>query len=123
MSFWVDALVKGTALLIVIFGLAAVSGRWSAATRHLLWCFGLGGLLALPVLSSVTPWHLPVLPPVEGVTVEDLVVPDRVLQIGVPPVRIDLLTSVPGSRSTRPGRATWWWRLRARASPFSAAPT
>jgi HEAT repeat protein/beta-lactamase regulating signal transducer with metallopeptidase domain len=66
MSFWVDALVKGTALMIVIFGLAAVSGRWSAATRHLLWCFGLVGLLVLPVLSSVTPWHLRVLPPVEG---------------------------------------------------------
>jgi HEAT repeat protein/beta-lactamase regulating signal transducer with metallopeptidase domain len=66
MSFWVDALVRGTALLIVIFGLAAVSGRWSAATRHLLWCFGLVGLLILPALSSVTPWHLRVLPPVEG---------------------------------------------------------
>ena len=85
MSFWVDALVKGTALLIVIFGLAAVSGRWSAATRHLLWCFGLGGLLALPVLSSVTPWHLPVLPPVEGVTVEDrfpTVAPEAVSERG-----------------------------------------
>ena len=72
MSFWVDALVKGTALLIVIFGLAAVSGRWSAATRHLLWCFGLMGLLILPVLSSVTPWHLAVLPPVEGAAIVEI---------------------------------------------------
>jgi HEAT repeat protein/beta-lactamase regulating signal transducer with metallopeptidase domain len=69
MSFVLDALVKGTALLIVIFGLAAVSGRWSAATRHLLWCFGLLGLLVMPALSSVMPWRLPVLPPVEGVAV------------------------------------------------------
>ncbi|MGH7588407.1 MAG: HEAT repeat domain-containing protein, partial [Gemmatimonadota bacterium] len=72
MSFWVDALVKGTALLIVIFGLAAVSGRWSAATRHLLWCFGLVGLLILPALSSVTPWHLRVLPPVEGAGIGEI---------------------------------------------------
>ncbi|HKY60740.1 MAG TPA: HEAT repeat domain-containing protein [Gemmatimonadota bacterium] len=72
MSFWLDALVKGTALLIVIFGLAAVSGRWSAATRHLLWCFGLVGLLILPALSSVTPWHLPVLPPVEGAAIGEI---------------------------------------------------
>ena len=72
MSFWVDALVKGTALLIVIFGLAAVSGRWSAATRHQLWCFGLVGLLILPALSSVTPWHLRVLPPVEGVALGEI---------------------------------------------------
>jgi HEAT repeat protein/beta-lactamase regulating signal transducer with metallopeptidase domain len=73
MSFWVDALVKGTALLIVIFGLAAVSGRWSAATRHLLWCFGLVGLLILPALSSLTPWHLRVLPPVEGAAIGEIV--------------------------------------------------
>ena len=72
MSFWVDALVKGTALLIVIFGLAAVSGRWSAATRHLLWCFGLVGLLVLPALSSLTPWRLRVLPPVEGAAIGEI---------------------------------------------------
>lgn len=72
MPFWVDALVKGTALLIVIFGLAAVSGRWSAATRHLLWCFGLVGLLILPALSSLTPWRLRVLPPVEGAAIGEI---------------------------------------------------
>ncbi|MGH7563179.1 MAG: M56 family metallopeptidase, partial [Gemmatimonadota bacterium] len=69
MPFWVDALVKGTTLLIVIFGLAAVLKSSSAATRHLLWCFGLLGLLALPALSSVMPWRLPVLPPVDGAAV------------------------------------------------------
>lgn len=92
MSFWLDALVKGTALLIVIFGLAAVSGRWSAATRHLLWCFGLVGLLALPVLSSVTPWHLRVLPPAEGAATAEILptaapeaVPDRTAAGGEEP--------------------------------------
>ncbi len=72
MSFWVDAFVKGTALLIVIFGLAAVAGRWSAATRHLLWCFGLVGLLVLPAVSSLIPWHLRVLPPVEGAAIGEI---------------------------------------------------
>lgn len=72
MPFWVDALAKGTALLIVIFGLAAVSGRWSAASRHLLWCFGLVGLLVLPALSSLTPWRLRVLPPVEGAAIGEI---------------------------------------------------
>ena len=92
MSFWVDALVKGTALLIVIFGLAAVSRRWSAATRHLLWCFGLVGLLVLPVLSSVIPWHLRVLPPVEGAAIGEILptaapeaAPDRTADSGERP--------------------------------------
>ncbi|MGH7549485.1 MAG: M56 family metallopeptidase [Gemmatimonadota bacterium] len=71
MPFWVDALVKGTTLLVMIFGLAAVLKSSSAATRHLLWCFGLLGLLTLPALSSVMPWHLPVLPPVDGAVVEE----------------------------------------------------
>jgi len=31
-----------------------------------------------------------------GITVEDLIHPDRVVQIGVPPVRVDLLTSLSG---------------------------
>ncbi|MGH7403848.1 MAG: M56 family metallopeptidase, partial [Candidatus Rokuibacteriota bacterium] len=64
-----DALVKATTLLVVIFGLAALAKKSSAATRHLLWCFGLLGLLALPALSRIMPWHLPVLPPVEGAAV------------------------------------------------------
>lgn len=37
--------------------------RATAATRHLLWCVALGGLLALPLLSSaLNVWQVPVLP-------------------------------------------------------------
>ncbi len=71
MPFWLDALVKGTTLVVVIFGLAAVLKSSSAATRHLLWCFGLLGLLALPALSTIMPWRLPVLPAVDGAAIEE----------------------------------------------------
>jgi hypothetical protein len=32
----------------------------------------------------------------EGITVEDLLAPGRIIQMGVPPVRIDIITSISG---------------------------
>ena len=45
-------------------GLAALAfRRRAAATRHLVWCLGLAGAIALPLLSLTLPgWGLPVLP-------------------------------------------------------------
>ena len=58
----IEILLKGTALLVVVFGVAAALRSASAATRHLVWAFGLVGLLSLPLLTAVTPWRLEILP-------------------------------------------------------------
>jgi HEAT repeat protein/Zn-dependent protease with chaperone function len=53
-------LLKGTALLLGVAGLAVALRRASASLRHLLWSAGLLTVLALPVLSLAVPWRLPV---------------------------------------------------------------
>jgi HEAT repeat protein/beta-lactamase regulating signal transducer with metallopeptidase domain len=69
---WVlGMLLKGTALLLAVAGLAAALRRASASVRHLLWSAGLITVLALPVLSLAVPWRLPVVTvaapaPIEG---------------------------------------------------------
>ena len=43
--------------------------------------------------------------PLDGITVEDLSTPDVVFQIGLPPSRIDLLTSISGVEFDAGGKA------------------
>lgn len=58
-----DTIVKATALLLVACLVAALLRRTSAAVRHRVWSLSFGGLLLLPILSSLLPgWRLPVLP-------------------------------------------------------------
>jgi beta-lactamase regulating signal transducer with metallopeptidase domain len=57
-----DATIKATLLLLAAWLIAACLRRSPAAVRHRLWALALGGLIALPVLSSHVPgWGLPVL--------------------------------------------------------------
>jgi HEAT repeat protein/beta-lactamase regulating signal transducer with metallopeptidase domain len=58
----IEIVIKGTLLLALVFGVAAALRGASAATRHLIWAFGLLGLLSLPLLSAVTPWRLAIVP-------------------------------------------------------------
>lgn len=59
---------KATLVLLVTAAAAALLWRASAATRHLVWCAGIVGVLALPVFSAVLPsWELPLLPAREAV--------------------------------------------------------
>ena len=58
----IEMLLKGTALLALVFAVATVLRSASAATRHLVWSLGLVGLVGLPLLSAVTPWRLDVVP-------------------------------------------------------------
>ena len=58
----IDVVVRGTALLALIFGLVAALRGASAATRHLAWSFGMVGLLALPILAALLPWRLEIVP-------------------------------------------------------------
>lgn len=56
---WLDAAVKGSLLLAVVAGGAALLGRAAASHRHLVWALGLTGMLALPMATLVVPdWGL-----------------------------------------------------------------
>ena len=57
-----DTLVKATILLALVACVAHLLRRRSAAVRHLLWALAIAGLIALPVLTTVVPFRLPVLP-------------------------------------------------------------
>jgi HEAT repeat protein/beta-lactamase regulating signal transducer with metallopeptidase domain len=57
-----DTLVKATVLLTVVTIAAHLLRRRSAALRHLLWTLAIVGLIALPVLTAVVPFQLPILP-------------------------------------------------------------
>jgi beta-lactamase regulating signal transducer with metallopeptidase domain len=54
-AVWLDALLKSFVVLAFAAGLCVVWRRASAATRHLIWFFGLMGLLLLPLLPFVLP--------------------------------------------------------------------
>jgi HEAT repeat protein/beta-lactamase regulating signal transducer with metallopeptidase domain len=54
-------LLKGTALLVLVFLVAAVLRRASAGVRHLVWSGGIVALLALPLVSLALPWRLPLI--------------------------------------------------------------
>ena len=55
------SLLKGTLLLVAVFLAAAAVRRSSAGLRHLVWGGGIVAVLALPLVSLVLPWRLPVL--------------------------------------------------------------
>ncbi|KPL00195.1 MAG: hypothetical protein AMK75_05810, partial [Planctomycetes bacterium SM23_65] len=58
-----DATVKGIVVLVVAGALSLTFRRASAATRHLIWLLAVVSLVALPVLSVMTPrWRIPILP-------------------------------------------------------------
>ena len=58
----VDATLKGSALLLLVFAGARVMRRAPAATRHQVWSAGLLAVVMLPLLSLSVPWRLEVLP-------------------------------------------------------------
>lgn len=64
-----DVAFRG-AMMMALAGIAAGLLRHaSAAVRHLVWAFGLGGLVALPPLSLALPrWGVPILPTGVGAT-------------------------------------------------------
>jgi beta-lactamase regulating signal transducer with metallopeptidase domain len=56
---FIDAAVKGAALLLLANLVAALLWRQSAATRHLVWLLTVLALLATPVISAVLPqWRV-----------------------------------------------------------------
>jgi HEAT repeat protein/beta-lactamase regulating signal transducer with metallopeptidase domain len=62
-----ETLIKATVLLAVVAVAAYLMRRSSAALRHLLWTLAIVGLVALPVLTAVVPFRLPILPSANAV--------------------------------------------------------
>src|SRR5688572_847962 len=58
----IDILLKATILLALVSMAAWLLRRRSAELRHLLWTLAITGLVALPLLTTVVPFSLPVLP-------------------------------------------------------------
>ena len=55
----VNAIAGSTLLLASAWAASVLMRRSSAASRYLVWCAALAGLLCLPVLSAVLPaWHV-----------------------------------------------------------------
>ena len=60
-----DALIKGTLVLVAAGVLSLCLRRSSAASRHLVWSLGLAALVLLPAFTLTLPaWQIPVLPSV-----------------------------------------------------------
>ena len=57
-----DVLLKATVLLLLVAAVTMTLKRRSAALRHLLWTFGIAALVVVPVLTSLVPFRLRVLP-------------------------------------------------------------
>jgi beta-lactamase regulating signal transducer with metallopeptidase domain len=58
---------KATLVMLLTAAAAALLGRASAAARHMVWCVGVVGVLALPMLAVLLPaWDVPVLPPAQS---------------------------------------------------------
>jgi HEAT repeat protein len=64
-----EAALKATVMLLLVFGVAALLRRASAAARHTVWSSGFAGLVALPLLATTLPWRLEVLPAAASVVV------------------------------------------------------
>ncbi|MBM4087106.1 MAG: M56 family metallopeptidase, partial [Planctomycetes bacterium] len=65
LTILVDAVVKGSLVLLAAAALTLLLRHASAAFRHLVWFLALASLLVLPILSAALPaWRVPILPPV-----------------------------------------------------------
>jgi beta-lactamase regulating signal transducer with metallopeptidase domain len=63
LPFLAQLAAKATLVLVVTAIAAALLWRASAAVRHMVWCAGVAGVLALPLFAALLPaWELRVLP-------------------------------------------------------------
>ena len=62
MTLLLDAAIKCTLYLALLFLVSSALRQKPAAVRHLLWSVGLIGALLLPALSVGLPWRIGILP-------------------------------------------------------------
>ncbi|HEX6372682.1 MAG TPA: M56 family metallopeptidase [Longimicrobium sp.] len=83
LPFLAQLALKATLVLLVTAIAAALLWRSSAAVRHMVWCVGVAGVLALPLFSVMLPaWELRVLPASTGA-------PVSTPAVSAPPVVLD----------------------------------
>src|SRR5687767_14996681 len=83
-----DGAIRGAVLLAATAAVAFWLRRSSAATRHLVWCLGLCGALALVALPPMPPsWHLhvAVVPPELAQSIKGPVTSEPSFTVDVPP--------------------------------------
>jgi beta-lactamase regulating signal transducer with metallopeptidase domain len=98
-TLWVlSTLLKGTLVLIAVIVAAGSLRRASAALRHLVWGTGIVTLLALPFVSLVLPWRLPV------VTLDAVVTPPATSPVA--PAPEPSVISAPQDPARDPGIAS-----------------
>ena len=132
-AVWIEILreasFKGLVILVAAGVCMPALRRASASTRHLIWSFTLGGVVALPVLSLLLPvWHIPVLsdglatlnvfPAAEmsyraeiGASHATTPSPGTALERQAPPAQSTLADVIPPTGSVTPERApvSWSW--------------
>ena len=100
---------KATFIMLAAAVAAALLWRASAAVRHLVWCVGVVGVLALPVFAVVLPaWEVPVLPAAPAAPAID-----RDAGIGDKEEAGRAAPALPASAPPRPAREAWLPRAAA----------
>ncbi len=125
-----NASVKGAAILLLAWGIAAALRRAPAAARHRVWSLALAALLVLPALTTTLPnWRVDWLPRLDAVAspqaapaatpaagpATDAVPPDKTLAIETPPARDAGDPASPSAPAAEP-------ESRATAAPPASAP-
>ncbi len=99
----VELALKGALWLCAIFVFAGLLRSASAAARHLVWCLGVAGVFALPLLSSRIPWRIAV--PVAVAPDAPRAQPLEVTGDAPPTIRLDAAESLGTSRASDPSPA------------------
>lgn len=109
LPFLASLAAKATLVLLLTALVAGLLWRSSAAVRHLVWCVGIVGVLALPVFSLLLPaWELPLLPAREAAP--------AAVQAPVPaPAGTVAAAPAPASAAVPPAPADEPWLPRAAA--------
>jgi HEAT repeat protein/beta-lactamase regulating signal transducer with metallopeptidase domain len=109
-------LLKGTLLLLATGVVARLLRRSSAATRHIAWTAGIVGLLAMPFLTTIVPWRIPVLPAVPTRSTPLSHESPEVIPVTIP------MDAAPASEDAAPLRAVAEPRLRTEPGEAGTAP-
>jgi beta-lactamase regulating signal transducer with metallopeptidase domain len=113
LPFLAELAAKATVLLLLTAVVAALLWRSSAATRHLVWCMGIVGVLALPLFSAFLPtWELPLLPAREAAAPPASAFPADVPGLSVEP---STLSAAPAPATILPAEPAATWLPRAAA--------
>ncbi|HEU4884086.1 MAG TPA: M56 family metallopeptidase [Longimicrobium sp.] len=100
--------LKSTLILLVAWMAATALWRSSAAVRHMVWCVGVAGVLALPLFYAVLPaWNVTVLPASTGAPVAAPAVSTSSVVLDEAPAEDPSDAVAPVSEEGSRGRYAW----------------